>query len=178
MEILLLNCVPARDKEILAPVKPTRWKRGTWKNAHASRRLQSYSARVSKQANAYCDIQTTRWVNGVMLRPEEHSYCVVMLPYIKTGLFFILLSTIRALKKTPSCELATFFTSHLTGNRVLKFVACLWKSRRLGSSSFVFRRTDFISNWNIWFYRKYMTTERYGHFGRKRRVSVTNINVC
>jgi hypothetical protein len=43
---------------------------------------------VSKQANAYCDIQTTRWVNGVMLRQEKHSYWVVMLPHIQAGLFY------------------------------------------------------------------------------------------
>jgi hypothetical protein len=53
---------------------------------------------VSKQANAYCDIQTKRWMNGVMLRQEKHSYWVVMLPHIEAELFFILISTTRVVK--------------------------------------------------------------------------------
>ena len=177
MEILPLNCVPARNKEILAPIKPIRWMRGTWKNAHTSRRLHSCSARVSKQANAYCDIQKQGgWMASCYAKRNTATgwWCC----HISRLASFILISTIRVLKKIPSCELATFFTSHLSGNRVLKFVACLWKSRRFGSSSFVFRRIDFISNWNIWFYRKYMNTERYGHYYIKRRVSVRNIKVC
>jgi hypothetical protein len=62
--------------------------RGTWKNAHTGRRPHSCRAKVSKQANVYCDVQTTKCVNDVMLRQEKQSYWMVMLPHIQPGLYY------------------------------------------------------------------------------------------